>query len=113
MLSTTMGKVEALGLHLRSDPTTVDLEDQIAEGSVGKIEIPHVLEGTLVDGTTGVGTTDRPTKGITTVGDRRHPLNDVQGVLQQDLLNLVLSHGGLDLALDGLPDVVEGGLGGC
>jgi hypothetical protein len=106
-----MGKVETLGPHLGTDPAVVNVQNEPAVGSICKVEVPHVLEGALVNDTT-LGTRGWTTEGVAAVGDGRHLVDNVEGQSKQPLLRLAVGDCGLHLGLDSIPDIVERSLGG-
>lgn len=112
LLGSSVGEVETLGAHLCTNSAILDLQDEIAEGRISKVEVPHVLECTLVDLAESCLTSDRAAEGVAACSSRGHLLDKLEGILKEVLLGLILLNGGLNLTLDRLPDVVEGGLGG-
>ena len=108
-LSAAVCEVEALSAHLGTNPAIIDVKNEPAIGSIGKVEVPHILESALVD-----DTTLRPwggaTEGVTAVGDGGHLVHDLEGQVEQALLRVAIGDGRLDLRLDCIPDIVEGGL---
>ena len=113
MVFAAADSVEALCTHLRANPTTIDLQHQVAERSVRQIEVPHVLESTLIDLPGCRVASDRTSERIATVCDTGHLLHNVERSLQQRLMALIRGDGLFHVHLDRLPDVVERGLGGC
>jgi hypothetical protein len=109
LLGASVGKVEALCAHLRTDATFLDLQDQPSKCSICEVEVPHVLEGALIYLTNcrGIGATNGTTKWVTAMGGCWHLVDYAEGILQQILLCLVLRDGRLNLALDSLPYIVE------
>ena len=108
-----MREVESLSPHLGTNPSVVNLEHQPTKRGISKVEIPHILEGTLVDLTERGSRLARSctTKGVSASSSRRHLLNNAECVLEQSLLDIVLLNRGLDLTTDRFPHIVERRLG--
>lgn len=76
-----MCKVEALSTHLCANPATVNVKHEPAICSVGQVEIPHVLEGALVDLSTA-RSTYLTAERISTVGDGWHLVHQLERVVE-------------------------------
>ena len=79
----TMSKVETLCSHLSANSAAINLKDEIAECSVSKIEIPHVLESTFVNLTCTSQSSNWSTERIATVCDTGHLFDNIQSSTKQ------------------------------
>jgi hypothetical protein len=76
-LSTSVSEVETLGPHLGTDPAIVNVQYKPSVSSICKVEVPHVLEGALID-LTALRPRSRTTEGVSAIGDSRHLVYDFQ-----------------------------------
>jgi hypothetical protein len=112
LLGTSVGEVKALSAHLRADTTILNFKHQVAESGISKIEVPHVLESTLVDLSEGSLAGNRAAEGVATSSSSRHLFDNLESILQKILLSLVLLNSGFHFTLDSLPNIIERCLGG-
>ncbi|KAI6760915.1 hypothetical protein HG530_009775 [Fusarium avenaceum] len=103
---------KALSAHLRADTTILNLKHQVAESGISKVEVPHVLESTLVDLSEGSLAGNRTAEGVATSSSGRHLFDNLESILQKILLSLILLNSGFHLTLDSLPNIIERCLGG-
>lgn len=101
-----------MGAHLGSDTSILNLQHQPSECGISQVEVPHVLESTLVDLAKLCLASNGTAEGVASRSSSGHLLDNLEGVLEQVLLALVLRDGWLDFVLDRLPNIVERGLGG-
>jgi hypothetical protein len=95
-LATAVGKVEPLSPHLGTDTSVVDIQHKPAVCSIRQVEVPHVLERTLVDDS-ALRSRSRATKGVAAIRDGRHLGHYLDGKIQQALLGLAVGNSWLDL----------------
>jgi hypothetical protein len=74
---TAMSKIKSLGFHLRSNPSTVNLEHQPSKGSISQVEIPHILESRFINLPTSIRTADGTAERIASVRNSWHLCNNV------------------------------------
>lgn len=102
-----MSKVEALGTHFCANAATFNLQNKIAKSSVSKVEVPHVLECTLIH-LTGSTSTNWASERISSIGSTGHPLNDVESTVKQLFVAGVGLNGLFNVNLHCLPHILEG-----
>jgi hypothetical protein len=84
-LATAVSEVETLSPHLCTNPAVVDIKNKPAVSSVCQVEVPHVLESALINDP-ALGSGCGAAKGVATIRDRGHLVDDIEGQGQKSLL---------------------------
>jgi hypothetical protein len=84
LLGSSVGKVEALSSHLCANSTILDLQNQPSESRISQVEVPHILESTLIDlsSSTGICSSNRTTERVSTESGTWHLVDYSKGILQ-------------------------------
>jgi hypothetical protein len=87
--TTTMSKVKALRSHLGAYPTSFYFQDQVTEGRISEVEIPHIFKGALIHNPRRPLARHRSTKWIPAIRNRWHFMDYIQSIMEKCLLGLI------------------------